>query len=154
VIQAGVGKEVRLIRSPTSSTSRPTARYTGWSTRTRADGEALIRTPLKELLAQLDERDFWQVHRSVIVARRHVAAAVRMDEGVMHLTLRGRDDRAARVAAFPGPVQGAVRRAAQRRGMATVAARPAGQQSGSRQSRPRAATMTPDPPLRPVLPLR
>ena len=55
-----------------------------------ADGEALIRTPLKELLAQLDERDFLQVHRSVIVARRHIASAVRVDEGQMHLTLRGR----------------------------------------------------------------
>ena len=48
------------------------------------------RTPLKELLSQLDERQFWQVHRSVIVNRLHVASAVRMDEGHMHLTLRGR----------------------------------------------------------------
>ena len=57
-----------------------------------ADGEALIRTPLKELLAQLDEQRFWQVHRSVIVNHRHVAAAVRVDEGSMHLTLRGRPE--------------------------------------------------------------
>jgi DNA-binding LytR/AlgR family response regulator len=54
------------------------------------EGEALFRAPLKELLAQLDERDFLQVHRSLIVARRHVAAAVRIDEGHMQLTLRGR----------------------------------------------------------------
>ena len=55
-------------------------------------GEALTRTPLKELLAQLDEHEFVQVHRSVIVARRHIAAAVRIDEGHMHLTLRGRPE--------------------------------------------------------------
>jgi DNA-binding LytR/AlgR family response regulator len=57
------------------------------------DGEALIRTPLKELLVQLDTQRFLQVHRSVIVARQHVAAAVRVDEGNMHLTLRGRSER-------------------------------------------------------------
>ena len=56
-------------------------------------GDALIRTPLKELLAQLDEARFWQVHRSVIVNHRHIAAAVRGDEGQMHLALRGRPER-------------------------------------------------------------
>ncbi len=56
------------------------------------DDEAVIRTPLKELLAQLDEQRFWQVHRSVIVNHLHVAAAVRVDEGSMHLTLRGRPE--------------------------------------------------------------
>jgi DNA-binding LytR/AlgR family response regulator len=55
-------------------------------------GEALIRMPLKELLAQLDERDFRQVQRSVIVQQRHISAAVHMDEGLMHLTLRGRPE--------------------------------------------------------------
>jgi DNA-binding LytR/AlgR family response regulator len=64
VIQAGVGKEVRLIRTEKWSTSRPTRATPAWCTR---GGEALIRTPLKELLAQLDEQRFWQVHRSVIV---------------------------------------------------------------------------------------
>jgi DNA-binding LytR/AlgR family response regulator len=48
---------------------------------------------LMELLAQLDETLFWQVHRSVIVNQRHIASAVRVDEGQMHLTLRGRPDK-------------------------------------------------------------
>jgi DNA-binding LytR/AlgR family response regulator len=56
-------------------------------------GEALIHTPLKELLAQLDETQFWQVHRSVIVNQRHNASAVRVDEGQMHVTLRARADK-------------------------------------------------------------
>lgn len=91
VIQAGVGKEVRLIRVADVIYFEADARYTRVVHHSDgADGEALIRTPLKELLAQLDERDFLQVHRSVIVARRHIASAVRVDEGQMHLTLRGR----------------------------------------------------------------
>ena len=90
VIQAGVGKEVRLIRVDEVVYFESDARYT----RVVHDGgEALIRTPLKELLAQLDPQRFWQVHRSVIVAHRHVAAAVRVDEGNMHLTLRGRPEK-------------------------------------------------------------
>ena len=44
------------------------------------------------LLTQLDEQLFWQVHRSVIVNHRHIASAVRVDEGHMHLTLRGRPE--------------------------------------------------------------
>lgn len=87
VIQAGVGKEVRLIRVAEVVYFEADARYTRV---VHEGGEALIRTPLKELLAQLDPQQFWQVHRSVIVNHRHVAAAVRVDEGVMHLTLRGR----------------------------------------------------------------
>lgn len=92
-IQAGVGKEVRLIRVEDVVYFEADARYTRVvHVSDGLQGEALIRTPLKELLAQLDERAFVQVHRSVIVARRHVAAAVRVDEGHMHLTLRGRPE--------------------------------------------------------------
>ena len=93
VIQAAVGKEVRLIRVDDVVYFEADARYTRVVYNTDGLGaEALVRTPLKELLAQLDERAFWQVHRSVIVNRLHIAAAVRVDEGVMHLTLRGRRD--------------------------------------------------------------
>ena len=89
VLQAAVGREVRLIRIEDVVYFESDARYTRV---VHADGEALIRTPLKELLAQLDEQRFWQVHRSVIVNHLHVAAAVRVDEGSMHLTLRGRPE--------------------------------------------------------------
>ncbi len=92
-IQAGIGKEVRLIRVADVVYFEADARYTRVvHVSDGVEGEALIRTPLKELLAQLDEREFLQVHRSVIVARRHVLAAVRVDEGHMHLTLRGRPE--------------------------------------------------------------
>jgi DNA-binding LytR/AlgR family response regulator len=90
VIQAGVGKEVRLVRVEDVVYFESDSRYT----RVVYDGsEALIRTPLKELLAQLDPGRFWQVHRSVVVNQRHIASAVRVDEGTMVLTLRGRDEK-------------------------------------------------------------
>jgi DNA-binding LytR/AlgR family response regulator len=96
VIQAAVGKEVRMIPVAEVVYFEADARYTrvvyGGSGALPA-GEALIRTPLKELLAQLDEAQFWQVHRSVIVHQAHIAAAVRVDEGQMHLVLRGRPER-------------------------------------------------------------
>jgi DNA-binding LytR/AlgR family response regulator len=91
VIQAAVGKEVRMIPVAEVVYFEADARYT--RVVYGAGGEALIRTPLRELLAQLDEQQFWQVHRSVIVNRQHIAAAVRVDEGTMHLTLHGRTER-------------------------------------------------------------
>ncbi len=90
VLQAGVGREVRLIRCEDVVYFESDARYTRI---VHAEGDALIRTPLKELVMQLDERIFWQVHRSVIVNHRHIASAVRVDEGHMHLTLRGRAEK-------------------------------------------------------------
>jgi DNA-binding LytR/AlgR family response regulator len=89
VLQAGVGREVRLIRTQDVVYFESDARYTRV---VYAEGDALIRTPLKELLAALDEQVFWQVHRSVIVNHGHIQAAVRVDEGQMHLTLRGRPE--------------------------------------------------------------
>jgi DNA-binding LytR/AlgR family response regulator len=89
-LQAGVGREVRLIPVDEVIYFESDSRYTRV---VHAGGDALIRTPLKELLAQLDESEFWQVHRSVIVNQRHIAAAVRIDEGQMQLTLRGRGER-------------------------------------------------------------
>jgi len=93
VLQAAVGREVRMIRTDEVVYFESDSRYTRVvHGNANAGADALIRTPLKELLAQLDEQLFWQVHRSVIVNHRHIAAAVRVDEGHMHLTLRGRPE--------------------------------------------------------------
>jgi len=89
VLQASVGRELRLIRTDEVIYFESDSRYTRV---VHAGGDAFLRTPLKELLTQLDEQLFWQVHRSVIVNHRHIAAAVRVDEGNMHLTLRGRSE--------------------------------------------------------------
>jgi DNA-binding LytR/AlgR family response regulator len=97
VLQASVGREVKLIRSDEVVYFESDSRYTRvvfeGQDSPAGSGDALIRTPLKELLAQLDEQLFWQVHRSVIVNHRCIASAVRVDEGQMHLTLRGRPEK-------------------------------------------------------------
>ena len=89
-IQAGIGKEVRMIPVDEVVFFEADSRYTRVVHR---GGEALIRTPLKELLARLDPERFWQVHRSIIVDRQAIASAIRQDDGTMVVTLRGRDER-------------------------------------------------------------
>jgi DNA-binding LytR/AlgR family response regulator len=107
VIRAGIGKEVRLIRVEDVVYFESDTRYTRVVYRSEGrDGDALIRTPLKELLTQLDGQRFWQVHRSVIVNQRHIASAVRVDEGTMHLTLRGRSERLSVSRHFQGLFKG------------------------------------------------
>jgi len=53
-----------------------------------ADQEALIRTPIKELICQLDEQQFWQIHRSTIVNVSAVAAVQRDDTGRQRVLLK------------------------------------------------------------------
>lgn len=89
-IQASVGKEVRLIAPEDVIYFESDARYTRVVT---AETEALIRTPLKELIATLDPDQFWQVHRSVLVNCRWIASALRVDENTMQLSLKGRNEK-------------------------------------------------------------
>ncbi len=90
-LQASVGKEVRLIQVADVIYFESDTRYTRVVYRQDGvDAEALIRTPLKELIGALESQDFWQIHRSTIVNSRQLASAVRVDEGNMHVTLRGR----------------------------------------------------------------
>jgi len=89
-IQASLGREIKLIAPEDVVYFESDNRYT----RVVFDGgEALIRTPLKELLATLDTELFWQLHRSVLVNSRHIASAVRVDENSMHITLKGREEK-------------------------------------------------------------
>lgn len=56
-------------------------------------GDLHVRTPIKELQAQLDPAMFWQVGRHLVVNQSQVAEVLRTDDGAMTLTLRGRADR-------------------------------------------------------------
>jgi DNA-binding LytR/AlgR family response regulator len=106
-LQASIGKEVRLIRVDDVIYFESDQRYTKVIyTQGGADAEALIRTPLKELLAGLDAERFWQVHRSVIVNTDHIASAVRVDESNMHIVLRGRGETLPVSRAFQGLFRG------------------------------------------------
>ena len=52
-------------------------------------GEAVVRTPLKELLAQLDPQQFVQVHRSTIINQAHLAGTRRDEASRLFLRIKG-----------------------------------------------------------------
>ena len=55
--------------------------------------EHLIRTPLRQLVPQLDADAFWQVHRAVVVRSTAIDSVQRDEGGRMHLTMRARDEK-------------------------------------------------------------
>jgi DNA-binding LytR/AlgR family response regulator len=91
-IRASAGQQVRLIAVEDVVYFQANDKYTSVFT---ADGEALIRTPMKELSEQLDPRRFWQVHRGTIVNVAHIATTTRELSGRITLTLKGRPDKLA-----------------------------------------------------------
>jgi DNA-binding LytR/AlgR family response regulator len=87
-VLAGSGNSVKLIPIDEVCYFQAADKYT---TVVTAEGEDLIRTPLKELAAQLPET-FQQVHRGTIVNLEDVAAAVRDETGRVALKLRSRKE--------------------------------------------------------------
>ncbi len=55
--------------------------------------EYLIRTPLKELAAQLEPDVFWQIHRGTLVRASGIESVERDESGRLHLRLRERPER-------------------------------------------------------------
>ena len=58
-----------------------------------AEGEHLLRTPLKELLPRLDTQEFWQIHRSTLVRAEAIDTVQRDESGKLYLRLRGSANR-------------------------------------------------------------
>jgi DNA-binding LytR/AlgR family response regulator len=85
-VQATLGAETHIIDVETVLFFRSAEKYTSVQTATR---EYLIRTPLKELLPQLDPAKFWQIHRNAIVNIRAVASTRREFAGQLVLKLNG-----------------------------------------------------------------
>lgn len=84
-IQAGVGNSIQIIPVNDIQFFTSDEKYTRVCT---ADGEALIRTPIRELVTQLDPGVFWQIHRASIVRFDAIARVVRDDRGHLLLHLR------------------------------------------------------------------
>ena len=59
------------------------------------DAELVLRTPLKDLIAQLDPQEFWQVHRGTVVNVRQIVSAHHDMLGKVTLTLRDRSEKIA-----------------------------------------------------------
>lgn len=57
-----------------------------------AQADYLIRTPLKELLQQLDPAVFWQVHRGTVVRASAVSTVLQKEGGKLSLSLRDRPE--------------------------------------------------------------
>jgi len=96
-IRASSGSQVRLIAVEDVSYFQANDKYTSVFTE---EGEALIRTPLKELGEQLDPNRFWQVHRGTIVNLGHVSATTRDLAGRIALTLKTRPEKVAVARAY------------------------------------------------------
>ncbi|HYM26279.1 MAG TPA: response regulator [Vicinamibacterales bacterium] len=92
-IQAQSGKTVRLIAVDDIDYLRADAKYTLVAWR---DGgkhaEAVVRTPLKDLLGRLAADQFAQVHRSVIVNLRAIGHITRHDNETAEIHLKGRGE--------------------------------------------------------------
>jgi DNA-binding LytR/AlgR family response regulator len=94
-VRASVGASLRLIPVDDIDYLKSDTKYTLVAYRDEAGqpAEALIRTPLKEVLAQLDANQFAQVHRSVVVALRAVRRVTRGDNETADIELKGRAER-------------------------------------------------------------
>jgi len=56
------------------------------------EGEALIKTPIRELIDGLDPEVFWQIHRSTLVNVNAIAGVTRDFRGQAHVKIKGKDE--------------------------------------------------------------
>jgi len=85
-----VGQSVRMVAVEEVCYFQSADKYTSVLTR---DAELLLRTPLKELIDQLDPDAFWQVHRGTIVNAKQIVSAHHDLLGKVTLTLRDRPEK-------------------------------------------------------------
>lgn len=88
-ITASSGRDTKLIGIDDVLYFRAADKYT---TVVTAEGEALLRTPIKDLLAALDSADFKQIHRSTIVNLRAIASVARDENGRGIVRLKARPE--------------------------------------------------------------
>ena len=93
-IRATVGGSLRMIAVDDVDFLRSDDKYTlvAWRAEGGTPAEALISTPLKVLLAQLEAQQFVQIHRSVVVNLRSISRVTRGDNDTAHVHLKGRAD--------------------------------------------------------------
>ena len=91
-VRAQVGPVVRLIEVDQIDYLRSDSKYTlvAWRTDGDPSAQSLVRTPLKELVAQLDPEEFVRVHRAVVVNLRSVSHVRRLDNETAEIHLKGR----------------------------------------------------------------
>ncbi|MFZ4479573.1 MAG: LytR/AlgR family response regulator transcription factor [Rhodoferax sp.] len=90
MIQASVGSTIRMLPIADVVYFEAADKYLRVIS---AEREYLIRTPLKELLPQLDVDVFWQIHRGTVVNSTCIEAVTRDEAGKLSLSLRGRSEK-------------------------------------------------------------
>ena len=88
-IKASVGNNLRLIPVEEVLYFQSDEKYTCVAT---AQFEALIKTPIRELIEALDPEKFWQIHRSAIVNVNAVEAVTRDFRGQAQVKVKGRKE--------------------------------------------------------------
>ncbi|MGE0100495.1 MAG: LytR/AlgR family response regulator transcription factor [Hydrogenophaga sp.] len=89
MIPASVGQGIRMVPIGEVLVFEAADKYVRVLT---ATSEVLIRTPLKELLPQLDPAAFWQIHRGTVVRADAIDSVTRNEAGRLSLRLRGRPE--------------------------------------------------------------
>ncbi len=93
-IRVSAGQSLRLIPVEEIDFLRSDEKYTlvAWRGREGKASDGLIRTPLKDLLAQLDPAHFVQVHRSVVVNLRAISHVTRGLNETATIHLKDREE--------------------------------------------------------------
>lgn len=89
VIPASVGNSIRMVPMTEVLAFEAADKYVRVLL---AQSEVLIRTPLKELMPQLDPAVFWQVHRGTVVRADAIESVTRHESGRLGLRLRTRPE--------------------------------------------------------------
>lgn len=89
-IQATVGQQIQMIPVEEVLYFVSDEKYTRVQT---VQQEALIRKPIRELIAELDPKQFWQIHRSTLVNARAIAGVSRDARGRQLVGVKGRPEK-------------------------------------------------------------
>ena len=93
-VRATVGNSLRMIPVDDIDYLKSDTKYTLVAYRDEGQtAEALIRMTLKELIEQLDPKQFAQVHRSVVVNLRSIRRVTRGENETADIELKGRNER-------------------------------------------------------------
>ncbi|MES2950666.1 MAG: LytTR family DNA-binding domain-containing protein [Pseudomonadota bacterium] len=88
-IKASIGSQLRLIPIDEVLFFQSDEKYTLVATQ---ELDALIRTPIRELLDGLDGHTFWQIHRSIVVNARAIESVSRDFRGQATVKIKGRPE--------------------------------------------------------------
>jgi DNA-binding LytR/AlgR family response regulator len=98
-LNCGQGSEIDVIATGEVLFFQSRDKYTAVIT---ADKERYVRTPIRDLLNELDPDEFWQVHRSSVIRVAAIERVIKDEVGRMRVKLRGTNELVPVSAAFAG----------------------------------------------------